>query len=206
MLKIIIMVGAHDGGLDCYDTRRLSGDINQFQDEQKMAVESSTMNYFGVDSSDEVYQLNRSGTTQTLDVITIAGGGYKLLTGIYKAARGFSSARNLATTTLNPVPITTSASAVKKLKRFKPDVTATGEHTMFRRNPNSGIVTHYETYRPQTNPLDPKPWESVKRFDGIETEGRHYNKVQKQYFDTPHVHDPMYPGGVRNPQSWEIPG
>lgn len=67
-------------------------------------------------------------------------------------------------------------------------------------------VTHYETFRPQTNPLDPKPWESVKRFDGIGgVDDRHYNKFLKQYIETPHIHDPLSPGGIRYPELWEIP-
>lgn len=51
--------------------------------------------------------------------------------------------------------------------RFKPDTRAEGAHSVFRRDPMTGRVTHYETFRPQTNPYDPKPWESVLRFDAI---------------------------------------
>ena len=88
-------------------------------------------------------------------------------------------------------------------KRFAPDPRATGPHTVFRRNSN-GTISHYETYQPQTNPFDPKPWESVKRFDGYESDP-HYNKVLQKRIYAPHVHAPSYPGGVRSAESWEIP-
>ncbi len=88
--------------------------------------------------------------------------------------------------------------------RLMPNLDATGAHTVFRRDPLLKKVTHYETFRPQTNPFDPKPWESVVRFDGI---GKgHTNKILQQLIETPHVHDPSYPGGVRAPYVWEIPG
>ncbi len=45
-------------------------------------------------------------------------------------------------------------------KRFVPDIKAEGAHTVFRRNPETRRVTHYETYKPQTNPNNPNPWES----------------------------------------------
>ena len=91
-------------------------------------------------------------------------------------------------------------------KRFAPDVNATGAHTVFRRDPVTGRVTHYETYKPQTNPFNPKPWESVLRFDGISTntEG-HFNKILRQYIPEPHIHEPRFPGGIRPANPWEIP-
>ena len=90
--------------------------------------------------------------------------------------------------------------------RFSPDSNATGAHSVFRRDPMTGKVSHYETFRSQTNHYDPKPWESIKRFDGYGgLESRHYNKIQQKYIETPHVHDPLYEGGVRYPEIWEIP-
>jgi hypothetical protein len=90
--------------------------------------------------------------------------------------------------------------------RFVPDSNATGPHTVFRRDVGSGKVTHYETFRPQTNPRNPNPWESVKRFDGnLNHPHEHYNKITKQDVYTPHVHDSSTPGGIRIPQIWEIP-
>ncbi|MCC7069924.1 MAG: hypothetical protein IT383_01295, partial [Deltaproteobacteria bacterium] len=88
-----------------------------------------------------------------------------------------------------------------------PNLRAQGAHTTFRREAGTtGRVTHYETFQPQTNPQNPAPWESVKRFDAT---GRpHYNKANEQQVPTPHVHDPTTPGGVRpalpdeNPLGW----
>jgi hypothetical protein len=65
-------------------------------------------------------------------------------------------------------------------------------------------VIKYETYKPQTNPRSPKPWESVKRYDGPGSKS-HRNKVLKQDIETPHIHDPAYPGGIRPALPWEIP-
>ena len=87
--------------------------------------------------------------------------------------------------------------------RFVPDINATGAHTVFRRDPMTGKITHYETYRPQTNPFDPKRWESLKRYDGLGKS--HRNKILKQNIETPHIHDPSYPGEIRYPEFWEIP-
>ncbi|MGE5196045.1 MAG: hypothetical protein ACM3JI_01790, partial [Anaerolineae bacterium] len=90
--------------------------------------------------------------------------------------------------------------------RFIPDVNATGTRSVFRRDPITGRVTHYETYRPQINPYDPKLWESVKRFDGnLHHPHQHYNKTTKRDIATPHIHDPFASGGIRIPKSWEIP-
>lgn len=89
--------------------------------------------------------------------------------------------------------------------RLKPDSRAEGAHSVFRRDPMTGKVTHYETFRPQTNPYDPKPWESVLRFDNPVVPHYHFNKMLKERIYTPHVHDPYYPGGVRPAQLGEIP-
>ena len=90
--------------------------------------------------------------------------------------------------------------------KFSPDPIATGAHTVFRRDPISDIIEHYETYIPQTNYRNPNPWESILRYDGP---GRinqsHYNKATKEFIDTPHVHDSSVPGGIRKPEIWEIP-
>ena len=87
--------------------------------------------------------------------------------------------------------------------RFVPDENAVGAHSVFRRDPITGRVTHYETYIPQTKPYDPKPWQSVLRYDGV---GKaHLNKEINEWISAPHVHDPFYPGAVRYPKFDEIP-
>jgi hypothetical protein len=49
------------------------------------------------------------------------------------------------------------------------------------------------------------PWESVKRYDGLQHEHYHFNKITTERVYTPHVHDPHTPGGIRAPFAWEIP-
>ncbi len=88
-------------------------------------------------------------------------------------------------------------------EKLQPDKTATGSHTVFQRHGETGAIKKYQTFQPQTNPKNPTPWESVKRFDT--GGGSHFNTVLKREVPTPHVHDPLSPGGVRAPYNWEIP-
>ena len=85
--------------------------------------------------------------------------------------------------------------------KLKPDPAAQGSHTTIKTDPQTGKVTNYETYQPQSNPGDPKPWESVKRYDGNHP---HFDKATGERLQ-PHVHDPSTPGGVRPPDPAEIP-
>jgi RHS repeat-associated protein len=87
--------------------------------------------------------------------------------------------------------------------KLVPDPDAEGAHSVFRTDPQTGEITHYETFEPQTNPQDPNPWQSTKRYDA--TGGSHFNKVTGQDVPTPHVHDPATPGGVRPPNPDEVP-
>ena len=48
-------------------------------------------------------------------------------------------------------------------------------------------------------------WEKGVRFDGSYYSHEHYNKFTKQDIHTPHVHDPKTCGGIRKPNSWEVP-
>ena len=77
-----------------------------------------------------------------------------------------------------------------------------GPHTRFCTHGETGKITHYETYRPQTNPRNPNPWESVRRYD---VNGEHFNPVLKKYIQAPHMHDPYFPGGIRPVNPWELP-
>jgi len=87
---------------------------------------------------------------------------------------------------------------------LKPIGGAIGAHTVFKKD-QKGKITKYETYQPQTNPRYPKSWESVKRYDGAQPPHSHYNKQTMKDVSTHHIHDQSCPGGVRHPQSWEIP-
>lgn len=86
--------------------------------------------------------------------------------------------------------------------RLRPNFAAEGPHSTFRRGPD-GSVTHYATWEPQSNPLNPAPWQMVKRVDVVGDP--HFNKVTGTYVDTPHVQGPSIPGGVRPAEPWELP-
>lgn len=90
--------------------------------------------------------------------------------------------------------------------RFRPDAIAEGAHSVFRKDPLTNRITKYETFIPQTNPKNPCPWESLKRFDNTgKINQSHYNKVLKVEVFEPHVHDPLFSGGIRPAYPWEIP-
>lgn len=92
----------------------------------------------------------------------------------------------------------------KGKNKLKPDPKAQGEHTVFRRDPKTGTVSHYATYKPQTNPRKNFPWEPVQRYDGYGSD-KHYNKKFKRDIFAPHIHDPTCEGGVRPAEPFEIP-
>ena len=102
--------------------------------------------------------------------------------------------------------IATSTAKQSTRTRLPPDRNACGPHTVFTRNGTTGKVNHYETYIPQTNLRNPNPWQSIGRFDNSGNLGHsHYNKVLGKEIYEPHVHDPLYPGGIRAAEAWEIP-
>jgi hypothetical protein len=73
---------------------------------------------------------------------------------------------------------------------------------VFKRGPD-GAITGYETFEPQDNPHDPKPWRSEKRVD---VGGRpHYNKETGRLVPTPHVQGRGITGGVRPARPDELP-
>ena len=53
------------------------------------------------------------------------------------------------------------------------------------------------------NPQNPSGFQEVKGYDGIGTP--HTNKTTGEKL-MPHVHDKSVPGGVRAPETWEVPG
>jgi Pretoxin HINT domain len=50
-------------------------------------------------------------------------------------------------------------------KILKANSEASGPHSVFKVSPQTGKVSSYETFKPQTNPQNSNPWESVKRVD-----------------------------------------
>lgn len=103
-------------------------------------------------------------------------------------------------------PSLSQLSSSSSRNRLVPSSQATGSHSVFRRDLFSGKITHYETFRPQTNLYDPKPWESVLRLDNSGKTGvSHFNKVLDRWVYEPHMHDPNALGGIRPAEFWEIP-
>ena len=84
---------------------------------------------------------------------------------------------------------------------LKPNPNAQGAHSTFKRDPKTGKITNYKTWKP--NPRNPKGFDEVKGYDGVGEP--HFNKFTKRDY-MPHIHDKTTPGGVREPQPWEIPG
>lgn len=95
-----------------------------------------------------------------------------------------------------------------KGNRIQPHKDATGDHSTFRRNPETGL-NDYHSYRPQRNPQNPNKWETTKKFHHKNNNNQkklgHRNKATGKQIPEPHVHDPLTPGGVRIPEPWEIP-
>ena len=91
--------------------------------------------------------------------------------------------------------------AERSKNKLQSDSNAQGDHSTFKQDPNTGEVTNYNTYK--ENPQNPNGYDMDKRYDG--TGAAHRNKVTGENVETPHVHDPNTPGGVRVPEPWEIP-
>jgi RHS repeat-associated protein len=87
---------------------------------------------------------------------------------------------------------------------MKYDSTATGEHSTYKRDSQTGEITNWQTWKTTTDPRNPHPFLPWIRFDG--KGAGHVNKVTGQKIETPHVNDPSAPGGVRVPYPWEFPG
>lgn len=84
--------------------------------------------------------------------------------------------------------------------KLVPDSSATGAHSVFKRDPVTGNITNYETYVP--NPKNPTGFDLQLRYDGV---GKPHTNPYSGERLIPHVHDKTVPGGVRSPFSWEIP-
>ncbi|MCU0661991.1 MAG: hypothetical protein MUC50_06660 [Myxococcota bacterium] len=85
--------------------------------------------------------------------------------------------------------------------KLKPDPSATGEHTTFKRDPQNGKVTGHAQWKP--NPQNPSGFDEVKRVDV--TGGPHRNKSTGETVPTPHTHAKEIPGGVRPAKPDEVP-
>lgn len=79
--------------------------------------------------------------------------------------------------------------------KMQPVPNALGPHTTFKVD-QTGRITNYQTWYPQTNPQNPNPWQAGTRVD---ITGKAHDGVP-----TPHVHDPNSPS-VRPANPNEIP-
>ena len=143
------------------------------------------------------------GTGGTASMVTVPVFAASLATtaaGGMVSVHGYSMFKNAQN-----LPELKSGSSIKSTKRLKPDPKATGAHSVIKRNPTTGKIEKYATYRPQTNPYNPNEWELVKRYDNPKIIDEHFNKTLNKWIKTPHIHDPNFPGGVRHPYPWEIP-
>lgn len=173
---------------------------------QAAALEAWLQECLCVDPEHAVYQTCRTTTHLGLEVASLASLGYGAIRGgsrLAKLARMPQQAASLPSITKATVQNVTKKAC---RNRFVPNFNAESAHTVFRRDSLTQKVTHYETFRPQTNLFDPKPWESVVRFDNSgKIDQSHFNKVLKKQIYEPHVHDPSFPGGIRPAELWEIP-
>ncbi len=84
---------------------------------------------------------------------------------------------------------------------IKPDPRAQGDHSVFKRDPKTGKITNYRTYK--KDPRNPKTgFDEVIGYDGIGAE--HINKKTGESL-MPHVHDKTVPGHLRRTYPHEIP-
>lgn len=137
------------------------------------------------------------GVTEIVGGGTIAGGGAVVGCGTTLCLASAPAIAAGAAVVAGGVVTTTSGSLAlggnlgiafsrRHQNDLRPDPKAIGPHSTFKRDPATGRITNYETYRPQTNPNNLNPWERILRYDGI---GKpHPDTATKQYI-LPHIHD-----------------
>ncbi|KQO15415.1 hypothetical protein ASF12_28535 [Paenibacillus sp. Leaf72] len=91
----------------------------------------------------------------------------------------------------------------KSKNNMKYDPDATGEHSTYKSDPQTGEITNWQRWY-KSDPRNPNPFTPGERYDG--KGAGHFNKQTGQMVETPHVNDPKTPGGGRKPYPWEIPG
>lgn len=91
----------------------------------------------------------------------------------------------------------------KSKNNMKYEPKATGEHSTYKRDPQTGEITNWQRWN-KSDPRNPNPFTPGERYDG--KGAGHFNKQTGEMVETPHVNDPKTPGGVRKPYPWEVPG
>jgi len=144
---------------------------------------------FDVNTQTASYSTYRQNTTEGLEYASYIGG----LGGLTKASDGFAFGK------FGDLP--------KKGRRniMRPNPLAEGAHSVFKKDPNTGMVRYYETFKPNPKSRHDSDWASVMRYDNPVDRHSHYNKVLKEKIFTPHVHDKTCPGKIRKPFPGEIP-
>lgn len=93
------------------------------------------------------------------------------------------------------------AKSATRTKKVEPIKDASGPHTTWKSDPQTGEITRHETWSP--NPRNPNGWDKVQSTD---LKGApHINKETGQAVPTPHTQGKGIPGGVRPADPSEIP-
>lgn len=208
----------NDGtGLYFYRARYYSPALQRFVNEDPLEFEAGDINLYSYVSNSPTNYTDPTGEIIPFLVAVCVRGAFSsvafdigsaTLAGRKATIDWAGAAQDCLTGGFNKVQKTVQlAKAVSKGKRgagkLAPDLAAQGPHSVFKRDPQTGKVTRYETYQPQTNAQNPNQWESVKRYDA---QGKaHYNKETEKWVPTPHIQGHDIPGGVRPPFPHEIP-
>lgn len=91
--------------------------------------------------------------------------------------------------------------SVTRTKKVEPIKDASGPHTTWKADPQTGQITRHETWKP--NPRNPTGWDKGQSTD---LRGApHINKQTGEAIPTPHTQGKGIPGGVRPANPSEIP-
>lgn len=93
------------------------------------------------------------------------------------------------------------AKSATRTKKVEPIKDASGPHTTWKSDPQTGEITRHETWTP--NPRNPNGWDKVQSTDI--TGAPHINKQTGEAVPTPHTQGKNIPGGVRPAEPSEIP-
>ena len=94
----------------------------------------------------------------------------------------------------------TTQKASRTKNKIRPHPNATGDHVVYKLDPETGKITNYKVYK--VNSKNPTGFDEIVGYDGV---GKaHTNKVTEEAL-MPHVHDKTVPGDLRKPNADEIP-
>ena len=94
----------------------------------------------------------------------------------------------------------TTQKASRTKNKIHPHPNATGDHVVYKLNPETGKITNYKVYK--VNPKNPTGFDEVVGYDA--KGASHTNSVTRQDISTPHVHDKTVPGEIRIPHKSEF--